>query len=261
MPHRPPHSGHHQDVSDSANISIVAVHGNGGGAFRWERLPQPLGANVELHGPSLPGFAGRPLPSGPVTMSTFVDALVEDLEAIDDKRVLLGHGIGGAIVLDAAAMRPDLVDGIILHAPVAANLESRLFPKVMSSMAVRRAAKAVISSLPVRKIASRVIMAKAPQDYVERFLGEYRRAEAFEVMFDLLTAEWFDKLPTLVTPATLLWGERDRIVQVVQAEAVEKKFSTVTRHIEDHWGHYPMIEQPAEYADVVCYLARELIQR
>ena len=194
-------------------------------------------------------------------MATFVDAVVDDLESIDGKRLLLGHGIGGAIALDAAAKRPDLVDGLILHAPVAANLETRLFPKVMSSMFVRKAAKATISSFPVRKIASRFIMATAPQAYVERFLGEYRRADAFEVMFDLLTAEWFDALPTLEMPAVLLWGERDRIVQVAQAEVVEKKFSTVSRHIEDHWGHYPMIEQPDEYASVVSYLANELVNQ
>ena len=248
-------------MSDTPAITVTAIHGNGGGAFRWERLPSPLSESVALHGPSLPGFAGRPLPSGDVTMATFVDAVIDDLESIDGKRLLLGHGIGGAIVLDAAAKRPDLVDGLILHAPVAANLETRLFPKVMSSMFVRKAAKATISSFPVRKIASRFIMATAPQAYVERFLGEYRRADAFEVMFDLLTAEWFDALPTLEMPAVLLWGERDRIVQVVQAEAVEKKFSTVSRHIEDHWGHYPMIEQPDEYASVVSYLANELVNQ
>ena len=237
---------------------MVAIHGNGGGGFRWERLPDPLSQGVRLNGPSLPGFAGRPLPPGPVNMDTFTDAVIADLEALDGKRVLLGHGIGGAIVLDTAAKRPDLVDGIILHAPVAANLETRLFPKVMQSMAIRKAAKATISSFPVRKIASRFIMAKVPQEYVERFFREYRRAEAFEAMFDLLTADWFDGLPQIETPAVLLWGELDRIVQVVQAEAVEKKFTTVSRHIEDHWGHYPMIEQPAEYAEVVSYLAREL---
>lgn len=246
-------------MTQPAGTTIVAIHGNGGGDFRWERLPDPLRDDVRLHGPSLPGFAGRALPTGPVNMNTFVDAVVADLEALSGRRLLLGHGIGGAIVLDAAAKRPDLVDGVILHAPVAANLESRLFPKVMQSMAIRRAAKATISSLPVRKIASRFIMANAPQAYVERFLGEYRRAEAFEVMFDLLTPEWFDGLPQIETPAVLLWGERDRIVQVVQSEAVEKKFTTVSRHIEDHWGHYPMIEQPAEYAKVVSSIADQLV--
>ncbi len=248
-------------VTQTPTITVLAIHGNGGGDFRWERLPTPLSDTVRLEGPSLPGFAGRPLPSGPVTMSTFVDAIVDDLEAIEGKRLLLGHGIGGAVALDATARRPDRVDGLIHHAPVAANLESRLFPKIMSSMFIRRAAKATIASLPVRKIASRLVMTDAPQSYVERFFGEYRRADAFEVMFDLLTAEWFDDLPTLDTPAVLLWGQRDRIVQIVQAEAVEKKLSRVSRHIEDRWGHYPMIEQPADYAHVVADLATRLVDR
>ncbi len=248
-------------VTNSPPITIVAIHGNGGGGFRWDRIPQPVAAGVVLRGPSLPGFSGRPLPAGKTTMTTFTDAVIEELESVQSPRILLGHGIGGAITIDVVAQRPDLVDGLILHAPVAANLESRLFPKVMQSMFIRRAAKRIISSWPMRKVASRLIFAKAPQPYVERFLAEYRRADAFEVMFDLLTAGWYESLPVLTVPSVVLWGEKDRVLQVEQAEAVEKKLADVSRHIEPSWGHYPMIEQPEDYARALAVVARDLIDR
>lgn len=239
-------------------VTIVAVHGNGGGAFRWDLLAKPLADDVELRGPSLPGFSGRPLPSGPVTMATFADALIDELESADETRILLGHGIGGALALDVAANQPALVDGLILHAPVAVNLDSRLFPKLMASMAVRKTAKATISSWPVRLAARRFAFEGAPRPYAEQFFAEYGNAEAFEVMFDLLTAEWFESLPAITSPAVVLWGEKDRVLQVEQAEAVESRLPNSRRHIEPEWGHYPMIEKPVDYQRVLVELARAI---
>ncbi len=56
-------------------ITVVAVHGNGGGAFRFSLLPRPLADDVELRAVTLPGFEGVPLPDGPVSVATFADAL------------------------------------------------------------------------------------------------------------------------------------------------------------------------------------------
>ncbi len=249
-------------------ISVIAVHGNGGGGFRWERLPLPLaeglGPNderVELHGLTLPGFQGTTLPSGTISMSTFTDAIVAEAEACSRPRVLLGHGIGGALALDAVAHHPDLVDGLILHAPVGANLDERWFPKVMSTPVVRRFAKAAVSSPITQALAGPRLFHDAPPAYGRRFLAEYARAEGFEVMFDLLTAEWFDALPETSVPTTILWGDRDRVLQPSQADDLAGRLTHSNRRIVEGWGHYPMIEQPRSYAEVVSEIAVDLVSR
>ncbi len=244
-----------------AALTVIAVHGNGGGSFRWERLPDPLADGVRLEGITLPGFAGRPLPDGVVSMATFTDAIAEHVEVHDHPRVLLGHGIGGALALDAVSRRPDLVDGLILHAPVGANLDERLFPRIMSARPIRWLAQAVVGSRITASLAGPRLFDGPPPDYGRRFLTEYRRAEAFGVMFDLLTAEWFDALPATTVPTTLLWGDRDRVLRVGQADDLAARLSTVDRRIVTGWGHYPMIEQPEDYADVVAEVARALVDR
>ncbi len=242
-------------------VSVIAVHGNGGGGFRWERLPDPLADGVGLDGITLPGFAGRPLPAGPVSMATFTDAIAEHVEAHDHPRVLLGHGIGGALALDAASHRPDLVDGLILHAPVGANLDERLFPRIMSARPIRRLAQSVVGARLTAALAGPRLFDGVPAEYGRRFLSEYRRAEAFGVMFDLLTAEWFDALPATAVPTTILWGDRDRVLRVGQADDLAARLSVVDRRIVTGWGHYPMIEQPDDYARVVAEVARALVGR
>ncbi len=249
-------------------ISVIAVHGNGGGAFRWERLPLPLadgsgpnGERVELHGLTLPGFQGTPLPAGDISMATFTDAIVAEVEACPHPRVLLGHGIGGALALDAVAHHPALADGLILHAPVGANLDERWFPKVMSAPPIRKFAKAAVSSPITRTLAGPRLFANSPDGYGRRFLAEYARADGFEVMFDLLTAEWFEGLPPTSVPTTILWGDHDRVLQPSQADDLARRLEHSNRRIVEGWGHYPMIEQPRAYAAVVSDIAADLVDR
>lgn len=242
------------------HISVIAVHGNGGGSFRWDLMPSPIADDVILVPAKLPGFEGRPLPTGDTDINTFTGSLVATLEAIEGTRVILGHGIGGAIGLDVAAHRPDLVDGLILHAPVAVNLDQRWFPRLMTAPPVRHVAKWLISSKGMQLVAGQFLFKGAPRPYARQFLAEYRRADAFAVMFDLLTSEWFDALPPIDTPTAILWGENDRVLDVSQAADLEARLQSPVSTIVDGWGHYPMIEQPDSYATTIAEVSRSLVQ-
>jgi pimeloyl-ACP methyl ester carboxylesterase len=79
--------------------------------------------------------------------------------------VVLGHEIGGSIALDLASRQPNSMRGLILHAPVGADLDTRLFPKIMSTR-------------PVREIIRRLISAKLPRPLFRRLFSRsgHRRA-------------------------------------------------------------------------------------
>lgn len=242
-------------------VTVVAVHGNGGGAFRFSLLPDELAPGVRLHAVTLPGFEGEPLPAGPLSMTTYTDALAKELAAIAGPRVVLGHGIGGSIALDALGRHPEVAEALILHAPVGARLDERWFPRLMTTKPMRRLVQLGISSLPVRVVAGRLLFRSAPAGFTNRFLAEYRRAESFGPMFDLLTAEWFDSLRPLELPAVGLWGQKDRVLGPDQLAFVERLVPASTRRIEAEWGHFPMIDVPEEYGRVVGELALELTGR
>lgn len=140
-------------------ITIIAVHGNGGGEFRFSLVPE-LPSPVTLNAITLPGFQDRALPNGPITIETFTSAIAEavslaKVEHPDGHTVLLGHGIGGSIALDAVARNPSLADGLILLSPVGVKLDERLFPRIMANPSVRRAAKTIISSSLMQATAGR----------------------------------------------------------------------------------------------------------
>lgn len=253
-------------MTPDPTVHIVAVHGNGCGAFRFRMLPRVLregsGSNPEviLTPITLPGFEGMPLPPDP-DASTFVTAIANEIAHLRrhrpaDRLVLLGHGVGGTLVLDAIARAKVEVAAAIVHAPAGPG---RPVPRLLRLRPVREAMRLAVGSRAAGALGPRLLFeGRVPRAYTKRFLAEYRRCEAFAVMFDLPTSEWFDRLPAIDTPTALVWGSADRIRTPDGVTAFEAKLGDHRTVIVEGWGHYPMIEQPVDYAARIAGLASEL---
>ncbi len=57
----------------------------------------------------------------------------------------------------------------------------------------------------------------------------------------------------------LLWGEHDRVLKSGQTEGISAKTPNAEKVIEPGWDHFPMLEQPEEYARVISTLAADLV--
>ncbi|MCU0309038.1 MAG: alpha/beta hydrolase [Thermoleophilia bacterium] len=240
-------------------MHLVAVHGNGGGAFRFGRLPAHMPPGVALRAVTLPGFGGTPWDPAVVVLADLADRLGEAVAATPRPRVVLGHGIGGSLALDLVQRAPELMDGLILHAPVGPRLERRWFPRVMARPAVREAARRLAASPRSRPLlARRVFAGPVPPADLERFQDGYARCAAFSPMFDLITPGWFGALGPVRMPSVVLWGGRDRVLAPGQAADVLPLLPDARLVVVPEWDHFPMLDAPAHYAHVVAGLAAGL---
>ncbi len=216
-------------------------------------------AGVTLEAIDLPGFNGVPLDPDVDSVPTYADRLGE-LIAGGEPPVLLSHGIGGSIALDLVSRRPELVSGFILHAPVGADLDSRLFPRIMSTTIVRETIRRLIAAKLPRPLWRRLFFPTgAPDHDIDRFFDGYADCAAFGLMFEIITADWFESVaPVTGVPSVLLWGEHDRVLKSKQVDSIAAKVPEGRRVIHPGWDHFPMLEQPEEYARVVAQLAEEL---
>ncbi|MEL6981944.1 MAG: alpha/beta hydrolase [Actinomycetota bacterium] len=256
--------------SSTSTVTIVAVHGNGGGSTRFARVADHLPDRVRFVAIDLPGFNGEPDDPNLRSVEGYADRLADLLGQLPDggsdgagpgpAPVVLGHGIGGSIALDLASRRPETMAGLILHAPVGADLDRRLFPRIMSTAPVRSLVRRLIAARPLRPLWRRVFFPiGAPADDLDTFFEGYRTCEAFGRMFEIIDVEWFSGLdPVADLPAVLLWGENDRVLKSGQADAITSKAPHARTVIQDGWDHFPMLEQPEEYARVVADLATGL---
>jgi pimeloyl-ACP methyl ester carboxylesterase len=244
---------------NSPPVTLVAVHGNGGGSFRFSMVAERAPEDIRFIAPDLPGFgaAGRPTPL--LTIRSYAEWLADVIAATPPPRVVLGHGIGGAFVLELLQRHADLLSGVILHAPVGAGLATRTLPTVMGPKPMRWIAQRAIALPLLRPVWRRRFFRAAVPDHVETvFFNNYAKCAAFSSMFDMITPRWFNSLVPVDIPAVLLWGGRERVLSPTQADAYKTVLPRAEVVIEPEWDHFPMLDAPNAYVHRIAALAHAL---
>jgi pimeloyl-ACP methyl ester carboxylesterase len=93
---------------------FLLIHGAMGGAWCWERVIPGLEAlGHEAVAIDLPGQGQDATPVTEITLARYADAACAALEQFDDPVLLTGHSMGGMVITQAAARRPDLIAGLV----------------------------------------------------------------------------------------------------------------------------------------------------
>ena len=117
---------HHRRVTTRLHVhrygptrptQILAVHGLTGHGQRWQTLATQHLPDFAVAAPDLIGH-GRSSWAAPWSLDANTEVLAALLDADADGPVLVvGHSFGGAVALNLAAARPDLVAGLVLLDP------------------------------------------------------------------------------------------------------------------------------------------------
>jgi lipase len=108
---------------------VLAIHGLTGHGRRWQTLAAEHLPDVTVVAPDLLGH-GHSSWSAPWTIDANVAALAELLAG---PTVVVGHSFGGALALNLAAARPDLVSALVLLDP-AVGLDGAWMREIADSM-------------------------------------------------------------------------------------------------------------------------------
>lgn len=114
-------------------IGLLAIHGLTGHGRRWQQLADGYLPDLTVAAPDLLGH-GRSSWAAPWTIEANVGALAALLEEQAAGPVpVVGHSFGGAIALQLAAARPDLVDSLVLLDP-AVGLDGNWMLQIADAM-------------------------------------------------------------------------------------------------------------------------------
>lgn len=247
-------------MRDCEPMTIIAIHGNGGGGFRFSRLFQFMPEAVKLVAPTLPGFGDRPSDPSLTDLKRYAESIVEMVSNEAPPRILLGHGIGATILLEFAQQHARLANGFIFHAPVGSSLNSRFFPNLMKIPMAPQIGRYLFSEQLLRPLFRPLVFSKnVPDDFCNKFFDEYRACSVFDQMFDIITPEWFASLKPISAPSVLLWGTRDRAIRINELEHFKPLLTDLRTKVVSSWAHFPMIEEPEEYAKQIISISEELI--
>lgn len=255
---------------ESGLPSAVYVHGLGGSSLNWTDLMARLQPYVDGWAVDLGGFGYSPPPrDGDMTPAGHARSVAELVEHIGNGPIhLFGNSLGGAVALQLAARRPDLVRSLTLispalpslfatksnfHLPVIAvpGVGERLVPKYLETDPGGRVRGTIDVTFadPSRVAPER--LAEAVAEVKERDHLTYTSDAFLRTLRGLLKTfvdvgpnrPW--KLAERVTcPTLVVYGRKDPLVDPRSAHRVTKHFRDGHVVVLPDSGHVAQMEHP-----------------
>lgn len=239
-------------TSGTGGDVVVLVHGYGGDKNSWLFVQEPLADGRTVHALDLPGHGTSDKDVGDGSLDTLARTLIGFLDAVGVERAhLVGHSLGGAVVVAAAADAPERVRSLTLVAPAGFGSEIDAdYLRGFADAASRRELKPHLGKL------------FADEGLVTRQLVEdllkYKRIDGVDAALHTLLGTLLDGdaqaidaaglLGSVRVPTAVVWGRADRVLSSSNADAVGE---SVPVRIIDAAGHLVHMEASASVRDAI----------
>lgn len=247
-------------------LPVVLVHGYAASADQWRRLIPYLAETYPVYAPDLLGFGDAPAPPPPYTPARWAEQLEHLLAALPLPRaVLVGHSLGGLIVLAAAQRFPERVAGVVLIDSLgrpAPHVERVLGGPAGILVWLLRApgiGEVIFWGLRGQRTLARALAlgayedpARAPADTLATWLDLIHRPGAhrayLSVVRQIETLRADCQPGEIAQPALIIWGAADRGLPVRLAHEFLQVLPQAQVAIIPDCGHVPQSERPAATA-------------
>jgi len=234
--------------------SYVLVHGAWGAAWEFNKVEKSLidaGNNVVTL--DLPGHGENRAEIADVTMNAYVQTVVNAINNIDEKVVLVGHSLAGAVISQVAELIPEKIDRLIYVAamllkngdsPLAVmqnDPEGQLLPNTIFS---EDGSYATITQQTVRNV---LLNDVKDEDYLDKIVPNFLFKQATQPFMAeaKLSKEKFGSVAKYYIKASI-----DR---VISPSAQDKMISNwpVSKVLTLKAGHFPLTSIPKELVETI----------
>jgi len=225
----------------------VLVHGFTGNLNNWLFNQAPLASDRTVYALDLPGHGLSSKDVGDGSLETFADVLHAWLDAVGLPRVhLVGHSLGGGIVLALALKHPDrlLSCTLIASAALGSEVDADYVDGVVNADR-RKQLKPYLERL----FADPSLVTRQLVDDVLKFKRVDGVREALTAVADSFIAEGKqtlvlrERLGEIPVPILVIWGDKDRVLPRSHAEALPGGCEV---EILSDCGHMVQMEASAE---------------
>jgi pimeloyl-ACP methyl ester carboxylesterase len=252
------------DLGSGAREPVVFVHGLGGQWQNWlENLPR-VARERRVLALDLPGFGLTPEPRDRITIpgyGRFVDAFCERLDL--GSAAVVGNSMGGYVAAEVAIQFPARVSRLVLVSAAGISSAATVRAPILTAGRVA-VAVATYSAARHRQLAARPLSRHLSLAMVARHPRLLKPDLAYEGFFKGMGKPGFDdalrasldydfreRLPEVGVPTLIVWGEKDSIIPVRDADEFERLIPDSRKVVMRDTGHIPMAERPQAFNDLV----------
>lgn len=221
--------------------TLVLVHGSGGSHLAWGRQIQPLDKDVNIVALDLPGHGGsngEPLKTVR-DCAGWVSEFIERL-ALERPPFLAGMSLGGMIVLDMLANKPNSAEGAVLIGSGAS------FPGLKDRLRFFRDDY----DGALEWFAGRIFGPDSPAASVRQSYDLMKKTRPSVLLNDFRAAAAYDcsaLLGGIDAPVLIVCGDRDRVAAPDLSRTLHDGLKNSRLEIIDNAGHMVAVEK---YKDV-----------
>jgi pimeloyl-ACP methyl ester carboxylesterase len=248
---------------------LVLLHGVGASRAVWRRVTPALAEDRRVIAPDLPGFGESSPAAEGFELDSAAAALADRLAACAGEPFdLLGNSLGGAVALELAVLRPDLVRRLVLAAPAGFAPRASALAVAAGALSdpvvrVRRLVGTPVARSPTARRALLWGAIAEPQrlsaDDARMMLDASRGSTRIgAAVTAVLRTDLRPALGRLEAPLGVIWGSRDRVIPIstlryIRAARPDALVATIPRA-----AHVPQVERPAEFVAAVRRLLEQL---
>jgi pimeloyl-ACP methyl ester carboxylesterase len=244
---------HVRDSGPRGAPAVLLLHGFGSSLHTWEPWAQVLAADRRVIRFDLPGsgLTGAD-PTGDYSDPRSVQVIAALMDTLGLQRAsVVGHSMGGRIAWRFAAEHPDRVDKLVLVAPdgfASPGFEYGKAPDVGVTVRMMR----YVLPRPVLTMGLKPAYAdpatmtdELASRYHDMMLAPGVRGAMIERMEQMVLVEPTPVLRGIQAPTLLLWGDRDAMIPVANAQDYLKVMPNARLVTLPHTGHLPQEEATA----------------
>jgi pimeloyl-ACP methyl ester carboxylesterase len=242
---------------------VIFIHGLGGSWPNWlEQLPV-LCAGRRAIALDLPGFGASPMPVDPISIPGYATIVAGLMDALGiPSCAVVGNSMGGEISAELALAAPERVQRLVLVSPAGISTAA-----VRERLPLIRAAHPAVHALtrwlgtnadqvvrrPRARAAALSAVATKPRRIAPEFAAEQIRGMGKPGFLPALEAivshsqTLRERLPAIQAPTLVLWGEKDPVVPVRDAEVFASQIHGAQKVVWPDTGHVAMFERAAEF--------------
>lgn len=240
------------EVNREAEQTVVLVHGLNGQALRdWAHQIQPLARHYHVLTFDLPGFGASDKGASYYSPSRYARFIRYITERYAKRPFnLIGHSMGGAIVLRYTADNPEDVKRLVL-VDVAGVLHRMAYARMLAAAWVAENYGSQVGGFLDRmtnKFITKVEgITSMGNDYLARKLLEHELVDASPPVvaaYTLANEDLSDALMKIQLPVLMLWGQDDKVAPLRTASVLKARLPRAKLVTFAGAGHSPMNDVP-----------------
>jgi pimeloyl-ACP methyl ester carboxylesterase len=213
-------------------------------------------AGMRLLAPSHPGFGNSDLPHSFTTVDDLAYFYLDMLEALDLRdTIVVGVSLGAWIAAEIAVKSTARIARLVLADAVGIRVSDD--PEVSDIADIFALPEQKFIALAYHDPAKGARDPNLPEDKVVAIARNLESTARFAWSPYMHDPKLKGRLHRIGVPTLLLWGAQDRIVKPDYGRAYAAEIPDARLSLIDQAGHFPHLEQPAEFARQVLSFVSE----